>query len=469
MLQMVVGVERADGNGGGTTMRTRMRMRWLALGGLMLLGCQGGRGTEVELQRGRQLYTAHCEGCHGAKADGQGELATYLTPRPRDLTDGILKYRTTEGTTPSPVEILQTVKMGVPGTAMPGWDLLSDKDWRALVAYLQHLIPRYTATRPGPRIEVPAKVATSPAAVSAGQQLFARSGCVACHGAAGHGDGAAAAGLTDAWGNAVVPRDLTRGPLKWGTRDEELYRTLATGIPGTPMPGYARTLQATELWQLVHYIQSLSQLPDGFDPSHPQRNLVRVTRVAGELPLDPDAAAWATAKAVPIYLHHLTAGQSSTEWLMVKAIGNEHDVAFAVRWADDAVNTDVGRSDGVALQFPVRAPTDPAALPFVAMGSPDNPVHIWAWRSPEHVMEWRAKGVGRASMIGVEGSRLAATGKYLQGDWHVVLKHPRRGEAGHDAAIDRTGYVAFAVWDADRPDHHQPKSFSDWIVYEFVK
>ncbi|MBI4238425.1 MAG: c-type cytochrome [Deltaproteobacteria bacterium] len=449
-------------------MRTRVGAKWVALLGLVVVGCQGGRGTEVELQRGRQLYTAQCAGCHGAKADGQGELASYLTPRPRDLTNGILKYRTTEGTTPSPVEILQTVKVGVPGTAMPGWDLLSDKDWRALVAYLQHLIPRYVAARPGPRIEIPTKLATSPAVVSAGEQLFARSGCVACHGKDGQGNGPSAVGLTDTWGNAVVPRDLTRGPLKWGSRDEEIYRTLAVGIPGTPMPGYARSLNATELWQLVHYIQSRLQLPEGFDPSHPKRSLLRVARVSGELPLDPTAAAWQGVKAVPVYLHHVTAGQESTEWVLVKAIGNAQEIAFAVRWADDAMNPEVGNGDGVALQFPVRAPADPAALPFVAMGSADNPVQIWAWRAPEQITEWRAKGVGHQSMIEATERQLQATGKYLQGEWEVVLRHPLQGVVAQDAVLERTGYVAFAVWDADRPDRNQPKSFSDWVVYEYV-
>lgn len=35
---------------------------------------------------GRVLYLAHCRGCHGAAADGNGEAAPYLETRPADLT-----------------------------------------------------------------------------------------------------------------------------------------------------------------------------------------------------------------------------------------------------------------------------------------------------------------------------------------------------------------------------------------------
>ncbi|MBK7975438.1 MAG: c-type cytochrome [Deltaproteobacteria bacterium] len=44
-------------------------------------------GKHVSVLAGRDIYLASCQGCHGAKGDGQGPVATYLTdPKPRDFT-----------------------------------------------------------------------------------------------------------------------------------------------------------------------------------------------------------------------------------------------------------------------------------------------------------------------------------------------------------------------------------------------
>lgn len=44
-------------------------------------------GKHVSVLAGRDVYMASCQGCHGAKGDGQGPVAAYLTdPKPRDFT-----------------------------------------------------------------------------------------------------------------------------------------------------------------------------------------------------------------------------------------------------------------------------------------------------------------------------------------------------------------------------------------------
>jgi mono/diheme cytochrome c family protein len=45
---------------------------------------------------------------------------------------------------------------------------------------------------------------------------------------------------------------------KSGHRDMDLYRTFTTGLNGTPMPAYGRSLTNEECWDLVDFIQSLS-------------------------------------------------------------------------------------------------------------------------------------------------------------------------------------------------------------------
>ena len=109
---------------------------------LLLLSCSHWREKESTQAQGKLLYNAHCATCHGEDGKGEGPLAPHLFPKPRDLTSGIFKYRTTQGDIPDDVDILQTMKMGVPGTPMPGWDLLGTPEWKSILAYVKSLSPK---------------------------------------------------------------------------------------------------------------------------------------------------------------------------------------------------------------------------------------------------------------------------------------------------------------------------------------
>src|SRR5438128_704777 len=82
-------------------------------------------------------------------------------------------------------------------------------------------------------------LAADPSAIPAGRQLYNQT-CQTCHGADGQGD---------------------RGPaldrqLPHGETDADLFHTIRAGLPGTPMPPFAR-LADTAIWQLVTYIRSI--------------------------------------------------------------------------------------------------------------------------------------------------------------------------------------------------------------------
>jgi hypothetical protein len=47
-------------------------------------------------------------------------------------------------------------------------------------------------------------------------------------------------------------------PLKGGSTPGDLYRTIATGLDGTPMPAFAEALSAEALWALVSYVEGLA-------------------------------------------------------------------------------------------------------------------------------------------------------------------------------------------------------------------
>jgi high-affinity iron transporter len=83
-----------------------------------------------------------------------------------------------------------------------------------------------------------------------GRQLYAAN-CASCHGIAGAGDGAAGRGMNPrppAIGDAATMLDVSPATM---------YRIVAVGIGGTPMPGYGGSLTSEQRWNIVSYLLSL--------------------------------------------------------------------------------------------------------------------------------------------------------------------------------------------------------------------
>src|SRR5262245_2222626 len=100
--------------------------------------------------RGKAVYDKHCVECHGAAGKGDGAAAHLMTPRPRELTSGKYKVRSTEsGSIPTDDDLIRTVNRGLAGTGMPGWQtLLPAEDVVAVVGYIKTLSPRFTSEKP---------------------------------------------------------------------------------------------------------------------------------------------------------------------------------------------------------------------------------------------------------------------------------------------------------------------------------
>ncbi|MGH7927113.1 MAG: c-type cytochrome, partial [Candidatus Binatia bacterium] len=107
-------------------------------------------------------------------------------------------------------------------------------------------------------ISIPAQPAPDAELIAIGKGMYADAGCAQCHGPAGKGDGASAKELKDDWGEPISATDLTLKPFKSGPNPEDLYRTISTGLNGTPMPSYANVLTPEERWSLVSYILSIA-------------------------------------------------------------------------------------------------------------------------------------------------------------------------------------------------------------------
>ena len=210
--------------------------------------------------KGERLYQEHCASCHGTDGDGKGKVASDLSTKPRNFTKGIYKFRSTpSGELPTDTDLLRTLVVGIPGTSMEGYQDLPQADLLALVAYLKTFSPRFLKRRPGTPIIVPSPRPVTSDATTRGRQVYRQMYCAACHGEKALGDGELAQGLTDTNGDPIQPANLTTGRLKSGQGPQAIYRTIMTGLDGTPMPSYGDSLDPEEGWDLALYIFSLSQ------------------------------------------------------------------------------------------------------------------------------------------------------------------------------------------------------------------
>ncbi len=222
-----------------------------------------GRAQDL-LPRGKAVYLRRCVGCHGEKGDGKGPSAPFLNPKPRDFTSGVFKFRSTSGggsTLPLDEDLFITVSHGLWGTPMPPWYEISVQERLAVIQYIKTFSDRWKTDQPGAAIQIPDEPAVTMESLARGKQQF-DTVCATCHGATGQGDGLPPGTLSDTWGNPVNPANLTLpagapGGVKLGHDGRHLYRTIETGVGGTPMPPFAGAFTPEQTWDLVHYVQSL--------------------------------------------------------------------------------------------------------------------------------------------------------------------------------------------------------------------
>ena len=215
---------------------------------------------------GEKVFRENCAACHGEKGDGRGPEANKLKTKPRDFTRGVFKFRSTaSGSLPSDEDVLRTISRGVRGTSMLAQLHLSEKERWAVTEYIKTFSTRFSSEKLLQALPILAKPSTSKILVARGKSIYREAGCAQCHGPAGNGNGASAKGLKDDWGQPISPTDLTQKPFKSGPDPEDLYRTISTGLSGTPMPLYADVLTPNERWSLVSYLLSIatSERPRG--------------------------------------------------------------------------------------------------------------------------------------------------------------------------------------------------------------
>jgi mono/diheme cytochrome c family protein len=236
--------------------------------------------TDATRARGRQLYDLNCAHCHGAQGDGNGYGAPFLVPAPRDFVAAQYKFRTTgSGQFPTDEDIFRTISRGATGTGMPPWQyLLDDNDRWALVDYVKTFNPRLDTAAPRRAMEIK-QPATERRDIENGRQVYVKMQCAKCHGEDGRGAGPSAATLLDSKGKYINTRDFTvASSYRTGFSEQEIVRTMETGMNGTPMPSFSGVISPKDQHDMVAYLMTMAS----HGPGNQRRQSARSMAGVGE-------------------------------------------------------------------------------------------------------------------------------------------------------------------------------------------
>jgi mono/diheme cytochrome c family protein len=182
--------------------------------------------------RGARVYAQHCEVCHGAKGEGDGEGSKGLSPKPGNFAEE--EY--------SASRISFALWNGISGTAMPAWRDLDSADLADLARFVREL--HVAQAEPA----VPEDVLATGARVYADR-------CAQCHGVNGDGKGFAAGQFAIAATSFREQRPDTEASI----------RVLRNGIMGTPMAPWEGELSETEIKAVSHYVRTFFRGDDHND------------------------------------------------------------------------------------------------------------------------------------------------------------------------------------------------------------
>jgi DMSO reductase family type II enzyme heme b subunit len=478
-----------------------------------------------------------------------------LFPKPRDFRAGRFRLVSTNNNVPTREDLLAVLARGMPGSSMPPWANLSREEREALVdevlrirregareVYVKTLkeeeeltdeeiadedvqseIQDYVNefTTPGDSTDVPAIGQPAPEAIARGRDVYAKFVCISCHGETGRGDG-----VQEMWDDEKMPtspRDFTLGIFKGNPDPASVYRRIAYGMPGTPMPS-SSGMTPEQMVDLVQFIRSMSS-----DEQRQAAVLKREEIVAQRVDSIPEleqADAW--SQVAPVHLHTMPLWWRNDAHpdLTVQAVHDGKTLAVRLTWQDETPDQHAVRSesfeDAVAMEL-YRGDAEP----FLGMGDAASPVDVWFWdadrqrgmlaaettypnavvdvypfnetvvasaelsrpggrlaNQPDISLPARASGNlivptndesgGTSLHVGGPGSvtfripqsqLVSAHGNWSDGRWTVVMTRSLAVASADDGVSLEPGgkaSVAFAVWDGAHHDRDGQKSITIW-------
>lgn len=473
---------------------------------------QNANASDTFLQ-GRALFDLHCAICHGSDGRGDGTAAPFLFPPSRDFA---LSFRlvTTDNDAPSEEDLVGTLKRGMPGSAMPSWDWLSEPQLQALATFVRELatlglaeelasksdealneMAAYEEARrrlsPGTKLNTP----TQQGDVERGRALYMQS-CAHCHEEDGSGSPVP---LWTPSNELAWARDFTAGFMKGEASVEAIAARIQTGMPGSAMPS-AKFGNPQDLADLVAFVRSLIAEGSDYRLVH-RRQRIAVERVSAPLSLDPEHISWHAANEVLIALSPLWWQNESVVQVSVSALHDGENFAVRLRWNDavggPATFGNRPLPDAAAIQF-----SEHSSPPLFGMGSHNTPTTIWHWKSQSLVnsageldllghfkrsdanlyqaLTSQTEHAGRVEQVDGQGIENVTRNEHPSGGVRVVANwHDGEWEVVFVRAFNPPGSGAFSpkpgsriqmassIWNGEAADVGGHKSISIWHELDF--
>jgi DMSO reductase family type II enzyme heme b subunit len=373
------------------------------------------------LEKGKKVYFKRCVWCHGVEGGGDGPSADRLFTRPRNFIQGTFKIRTTaSGDLALDADLINTVKNGLQGSAMPAWgEFLSNDEIVAVVNFVKTLVQDRDFDDEEEEVTVitlgtnpwgtkgPYHLGIPQADIDTGKEIFMKNKCFECHGGEGRGDGNPT--MKDDWGFPIVAADWQQCWNFRGARREpfdpfNIVRTISTGLNGTPMPSFDEAITVDDRWKIAAFVNSLC----------PRKKIDRLTNkpipdfliqsiyTEGKVSPKIDDPSWASPDTdsrivdLPEELegnpkkHYIAlAGQitrgrrnfdpkADNLWVSSRWSAEDQAVYYLVEYHTRFLTDDPEYPDAVAIQWPAKLQDlFGAEKPYFIMGDSKKPVDIW--------------------------------------------------------------------------------------------
>ena len=385
------------------------------------------------LEKGKKVYFKRCVWCHGVEGGGDGPSADRLFTRPRNFIQGTFKIRVTDsGELPMDINLINTVKNGLQGSAMPAWgeflaedeilsvvqfvkSLVQDREWDDEDEEVNNVITEISADNgKGPLGDAPWGSTSGPyhlgvpqEHIDAGKELFIKNKCFECHGGEGRGDGNPT--MKDDWGFPIVAANWQqcwnfRGARRDAYNPFVIARTISTGLNGTPMPNFREQMTGPERWQVAAFVNSLCPRKK-IDPltNKPIPDfLIQSVYTEGKVVEKINDPSWASPdtdhRIVPLAeelvdnpkKHYIAmAGQitrgkrnfdpkTDNLWVSSRWSAEDQAIYYLVEYDLRFMSDDPEYPDAVAIEWPAKLQDlYGAEKPYFIFGDSKKPVDVW--------------------------------------------------------------------------------------------